>query len=167
MDIRSGWRQTATGTAILVAAAFLSASASVGQARALAKKQRIAIEERVTLGAQRGTFRLIPLTPGPLKPDSGTLTYAAQQLPVIIRDGQRTARYKGIDALTGKRGTLRIPTTTASTNAGGGYSVGTGTWSFGRGTGTYTGLSGRGRASVAAIPSGLIITRYEGYVSVH
>jgi hypothetical protein len=167
MYIRSGWRQTAAGTTVLVAAAFLSASASVGQARTLAKKQRIAIEERITLGAQSGTFRLIPLTPGPLKADSGTLTYTAQQLPVVIRDGQRTARYKGIDALAGKRGTLRIPNTTASTDAGGGYSAGTGTWSFGRGTGIYTGLSGRGRVSVAATPSGLIVTRYEGYVSVH
>lgn len=167
MYIMSGWRQTAAGTAVLVAAAFLSASASVAQARTHATKQRIAIEERITLGAQSGTFRLIPLTPGPLKADSGTLTYMAQQVPAVIRDGQRAARYKGTDVLAGKRGTLRIPNTTASTDAGGGYSVGTGTWSFGRGTGTYAGLSGRGRASVAATPSGLIMTRYEGYASVH
>lgn len=167
MHVRSSRRQAAAGTAVLVAVVLLSASASVGQARAFAKQQRIAIEERITLGAQGGTFRLIPLTPGPFKADSGTLNYTAQQLPTVIRDGQRTTRYKGTDTLTGKRGTLSIANTTAVTDAGGGYSVGTGTWSLGRSTGTYAGLTGGGRAAVAGTPRGLITTRYEGYVSVH
>jgi hypothetical protein len=167
MHIRSRWRETTAGVAVLVAVVFLPVSASAGQARALVKKQRIAIEERIAPAAQSGTFRLIPLTPGAVKADSGTLTYTAQQLPTVMPDGQRTARYKGIDTLSGKRGTLRISNATASTDAGGGYSVGTGTWSLGHGTNKYTGLIGNGRASVAGTPSGLIITRYEGYVAEH
>ena len=166
MQIGSSWRQAAAGSAVLGALALVSASAPVGQARALAQKQRIAIEERITLDAQSGTFRLIPLTAGPLKPDSGTFTYTARQLPAVIRNGQRTARYEGTDALTGKRGTLRIPNTTAVSDAGGGYSIGIGTWSLRRGTSTYAGVGGSGRVAVAGTPSGLIITRYEGYVSV-
>ena len=167
MRTRSSWRQVAAGAALVAAGAFLSASVSVGSARALANKQRIAIEEKSTLGTHGGTFRLIPLTPGPVKADSGTFTYTAQPLPTAIRNGQRVARYTGTDTLTGKRGTLYISNTTASTDAGGGYSVGTGTWSVGGATGAYVGLNGRGRAAAVGTPGGLTISRYEGYVTTH
>ena len=139
---------------------------SAGAAGPVVKKQRIAIEERSSVGASSGTFTLIPLTPGPVKADSGTFTFSATEKPTVIRDGQRVTTYVGVDQLRGKHGTLRIPNVTSATDAASGYSAGTVTWSLSRGTGVYSGLSGGGRGAGVLTPQGAISTRYEGYVSV-
>ncbi len=151
---------------VAVAAILLGAVlVSVGAAEPTARKQRIAIEEKVQLGATSGTFTIIPLTPGPTKADSGTFTFSATTQPTAIRGGQSVTTYKGVDELKGKRGTLRVPAVTTSTDAGGGYGAGTATWSIGGGTGAYAGLEGGGRGTVVGTPRGTVFTRYEGYVT--
>ena len=119
----------------------------------------------MTLGASGGTFRLIPLTPGPLKEDSGTFTFSATQRPTVIRDGQTVTTYKGVDMLKGKLGTLRIPGVNTSLDAGGGFQAGTSTWSVADGTGAYADLRGGGRGAVVGTPKGIVLGRNEGYVS--
>ena len=157
-------RQLAGAVVAIAAISLSSALVSSGTAGPLVKKQRIAIEERVAHGARSGTFTLIPLTPGPLKADSGTFTFSVTTEPTIIRNGQSITTYKGVDELKGKRGTLRIPNVTAATAAGGGYGAGTATWSIRSGTGAYAGLKGSGRGAVVGTPEA-DLTRYEGYVS--
>ena len=94
----------------------------------------------------------------------GTFTFSATSKPTVMREGQSVTTYKGVDALKGKHGTLRIPNVTAATDAGGGYGAGTAKWSIGAGTGAYAGLQGGGRGTVAGTPE-TDLTRYEGYVS--
>ena len=65
-----------TTRAILVAAVAVAVLATgsgvaTGSADVAVKKQRIAIEGTFNSGAGAGKFKLIPLTPGPLKRDSG------------------------------------------------------------------------------------------------
>lgn len=145
--------------------ALSSALASGGAASTNAVKQRIAIEERSPAAASgRGTFRLIPLTPGPLKADSGTFTWSGGQSgSPAIRNGQRVITYKGVDVLQGKNGTLRIPNVTFVVDAGGGYGAGKQTWSIAAGTGAYAHLTGGGAGANVGTPKRIVFTRYEGY----
>jgi hypothetical protein len=145
--------------------ALSSALASGGAASPNAVSQRIAIEEKATVTANgSGTFRLIPLTPGPLKADSGTFTFTGGQSgSPAIRKGQSVTTYKGVDVLQGKNGTLRIPNVTLTVDAGGGYGVGKETWSIAAGTGAYAHLIGGGAGANVGTPKGIVLTRYEGY----
>jgi hypothetical protein len=147
--------------AALVAAVLIPG----GAAGPAAKWQRVAIEERG--GANGGTFKLIPLTPGPIKADSGTWMFlGATQKPTVILKGQTVKRFKGTDQFTGKGGTFRIPSVSSVLDAGGGFAVGTQTWSFSSGTGAYAGVSGGGAGAFVVTPSGRGGgDRFEGYVS--
>ena len=160
-------RAQLAGALAVVAAVTLSVLISAGVAAPTAKKQRIAIEEKVTTTALAGsgTFTLTPLTAGPIKADSGTFTYTGGSQGQVLRNGQTVTRYSGVDVLKGKHGTLRIPNTTATVDAGGSYRVGTGAWSISGGTGAYASLRGGGRGAVGGPPQGTVFTRYEGYVS--
>lgn len=126
--------------------------------------QRIAIEESWRVDSPAGTFRLIPLTPGPLKADEGSFTFPESSGQAMIRGGQSLTRYKGVDTLTGTHGTLTVPNVSNATDAGDSFQVGTSTWSIGTATGVYARLRGGGHGSVVATPGGLVLTRYEGYV---
>ena len=161
-------RTQLAGALTVVAALTLSMLVSAGAAGSTSKKQRIAIEEKVTTTALAGsgTFTLTPLTPGPLKADSGTFTYTGGSQGQVLRNGQSVTRYSGVDVLKGKHGTLRIPNSTATVDAGGNYRVGTGTWSLSGGSGAYASLRGGGRGAVGGPPQGTVFTRYEGYVIV-
>ncbi len=161
---QEGWKAAACVLAsVLVASVLVSA----GAAGSTTKKQRIAIEEKVTNTALAGsgTFTLTPLTSGPITADSGTFTYTGGSQGQVLRNGQTVTRYSGVDVLKGKHGTLRIPNSTAAVDAGGSYRVGTGTWSISGGTGAYASLRGGGRGAVGGPPQGTVFTRYEGYVS--
>jgi len=150
------------GLALLVLSSGLT---SGGAASSNAINQRIAIEEKSTAtAAGTGTFRLIPLMPGPLKADSGTFTWTGGQSgSPAIRRGQSVTTYKGVDTLKGKHGTLRIPNVTFAVDAGSGYGTATQTWSIAGGSGAYAHLSGGGAGANVATPKGIVFGRYEGY----
>ena len=157
------------GTTLLLVIALASVAvamvATAGSA-AGARRQQIAIEERGVSGKRRGTFRLLPLAPGPLKADSGTFTFSLKEEPAEEVDGQRVTTYTATDVLKGKRGTLTLRSVTSSTNSGAGYRVGSGPWTAMRGTKAYAKASGGGAGSGVVPPRGIIYSRYEGYVSV-
>ena len=140
---------------------------AIGASASPVAKQRIAIEEKTTVSfAGTGTFRLIPLTPGPLRADSGSFTFFGGFRGITIRGGQEVKTYAGLDTLDGKRGTLRVKATSTSTDSGFGYDGGGSTWSFVEGTGSYASLKGGGRGTIVSTPSGTVLSRYEGYVTV-
>src|SRR5262245_15428339 len=157
------------GTTLMLAIAMASVAAamvaSAGSA-AGARRQRVAIEERAVSGKPTGTFKLLPLAPGPLKADSGTFTFSAKEKPAVEVDGQRVTTYTTTDVLKGKRGTMVIRSVTSSTNSGAGYLVGTGPWTATRGAKSYAKVSGGGVGSGVVTPRGVIYTRYEGYLTV-
>jgi hypothetical protein len=154
--------------ACLAAAVLLatsSGSASVGGVTATTAKQKIAIEEKSAAGSKISTFKLIPLSAGPLAADSGTFTSSAKLLRTVIRNGKKVWFYSGFDNLKGKHGTMRISGLSAVTTARGGYYVGVGTWKIRAGTGAYAGVSGGGDAKAVAAPGGAASGHYTGYIT--
>jgi hypothetical protein len=154
----------AVGTACTSAHADSDGTSQPSSNGAPASRQRVAIEERWKDGAPQGTFRLIPLSPGPVHADSGTFTFPSAPSTVTIRNGQTVTRFRGTDTLKGKRGTLTIVNVQAFTDAGDDYQAGAGTWSIDDSTGSYWSLEGDGRGTTVATPNGVVLTRYEGYV---
>ncbi len=140
--------------------------ATAGAAGTAATKQRIAIEERAVSDSPTGTFKLLPLTPGPVKADSGRATFSLKRGGTSTASGQRVATYAVTQTLTGKRGIIEIRAVTKSTDAGGGYLAGSGPWSITGGTKAYNRLHGGGRQSGVLTPAKVIFTRYEGYVTL-
>jgi hypothetical protein len=148
------------GLAVLVPSVVLVSS---GAASPNAVTQRIAIEEKST-GSGNGTFRLIPLSAGSLKADSGRFTWTGGPSgSPTIRKGQLVTTYKGVDVLKGKHGTLRIPSVTFALDAGSGYGAGKQRWSIAGGTSAYAHLSGGGAGATVDTPRGVVFSRYEGY----
>lgn len=131
--------------------ALTTVSNAAGSTEAPAKKQRIAITATYSPGTEMGTFTLTPLTPGPLKQDSGTFVGSGDIKPTKVRNGQSVTVIVGSDQHTGKNGTFTVFQRIELVAAGGpvgrgklGYSVATGTWSISGGTGAYAGLAGGG-----------------------
>ena len=128
-------------------------------------KQRIALEGTVRLATGKGTFTLIPLTPGSLKRDSGPLTGRAGVKPLVKENGQRVNLINATNTYFGKNGTFgdrqRIESVPVH-----GFWVVHGSWRFEAGTGTYVGVSGGGGfAAVGPISSGVLYLREEGYIT--
>jgi hypothetical protein len=166
--MRGPTKTIAAVVACLVAMGLVAASsgsASVRGAEVTTAKQKIAIEEKSAAGSKISTFKLIPLTAGPLAADSGTFTSSAKLQRTVVRNGKKVYFYSGVDNLKGKHGTIRISSLSAITTAPGGYYVGVGTWKVRAGTGAYTGVSGGGSAKAVAAPSGSASGRYTGYVT--
>jgi hypothetical protein len=136
----------------------------VAAAGTTSTKQRIAIVEKVSLTGGTSTFELIPLSPGPLKRDSGTLAPGGDFTGYITRDGLRIQVGSGADNLTGANGTVRISGPFEHVPIAGSYAVDSGRWSMSAGTGSYASLSGGGRFAAVVLPSGRILARYEGYI---
>jgi hypothetical protein len=157
---KATWLAAVLGTA---AAVVLTAAGAAGTA---VTKQRIAIEERAVSDKPSGTFKLIPLTTGPIKPDSGSASFSLKRRGTSTASGQRVTTYAVKETLTGKRGVLEISAVTKSTDAGGGYLAGSGSWSVAGGTKAYAGLRGGGGESGVLTPRKVIFTRYEGYVTL-
>ena len=140
---------------------------ATGSTDVAVKNQRIAIEGTFNSGAGTGTFKLIPLTPGPLKKDSGTFKSAFSGTPNDptrrIRNGQSVEFVDGRDDHAGKNGTFSVTQRVEIVSAGGIYAVLTGTWTFERGTGVYKGLAGGGAFAAVMLP-GDDRFREEGFV---
>jgi hypothetical protein len=150
--------------AILVVASF---TAAIGTAGGTATKQRIAIEERFNTVTGKGTWRVIPLTPGPITRQSGTLTVSGGFAGTAMRNGGRVTLIIGRQTLTGKNGTITLSQKVDTTDVwvGSGYSADVGTWKLTGSTGAYAGLEGGGRFAGVGLLNGMVFARQEGWVT--
>jgi hypothetical protein len=152
--------------AMLVALVAAIVLASGAAASSDAAKQRVVINMKIY---PQGTFVLLPMQAGALKPDSGTIRSNWTSIPerVVIRDGQRVGIYTGaVTTLTGKRGTLTIRDRNEWVAVETGEdAVAIGTWNVVRGTGQYAGIVGKGRNAHAGLGSPWY-ARYEGFLTV-
>jgi hypothetical protein len=156
-------RLLVAGTLVCACAATLAAA---GSAKQTETKQRVAIIERVT-GQGAGTFQVIPLTSGPLKPDSGKASHNGAPLGPIMREGQRLKRASGTDELKGKLGSFRITRAIEIAEVGGGFSTYGGTWSLDIYVAKrqYRGFAGGGRLAAVEFRDGRAIVRQEGFLT--
>ena len=112
----------------------------------------------------KGTFEVIPLSPGPLQHDTGTFDSSGEFGNFVVHGGLRLQIGHGSDALTGKQGTVALSQQVQHVNVVGGYFVDTGTWSFAGGTGAYVNLAGSDRFVAVALPSNRLLVRQKGIV---
>lgn len=119
-------------------AALLAGGATAGSA---AKQQRIAI----VLGGNADTFRLTPLTSGPVHSDSGTIAVCCFTNHDVTRDGQSAEIDNPTLTFKGKHGTFSWHSRIAFVDINNDYTVATAVWKITRGTGAYARLEGHGR----------------------
>jgi hypothetical protein len=155
--IRRRWmRANLVVLALAVGVAFVSAAGA-----SVAAKQRIIIMSTDTHYA----FALIPASKGPVRRDSGTITWADPVKRFVKRDGQRIQISNVSATFTGNRGTFILRFRIEWTNPGHRYSVGTNMWAFVSGTGPYSPIRGGGRGVSILPPRGFPFFRLEGLVS--
>ena len=138
---------------------------SVAAAEPATTRQRISMTGIFDTETGRGTWKLIPLTAGPLKQDSGTLTGSGTIGPKLLRNGQRITVIVGGDTLTSKRGGFGVSQRIESTDVGNRYSADIGTWEIRGGVGAYEGVTGKGRAAAVGLPNGKLLVNQEGWVT--
>jgi hypothetical protein len=154
-------------TAFAVIALSTVTMASVASGGPAAKRQRVAIDGRLVLASNKGTWTLIPLSRGPLKKDSGTLVGGGVVKPPVIKDGAKITVILGKDVLTGKYGTFVLTQVVESMAAGRGETADVGTWKFMKGTRAYKGVTGGGRfAAACCARTGVLYSRQEGYLTI-
>lgn len=135
--------------AVLAAAVTVT---SIASACPTAAKQRVAINMKVI---PESTFTLIPLQPGALKRDSGSIRGSSNWMqtdcPEVVREGQRVWTCSPVTwTLSGKRGTLTIREKNEWVDPGNdksGCHIAFGTWKVVRGTGQYAEIAGGGRSA--------------------
>ena len=153
--------------ALAVVALSTVVIASAASGGPSAKKQRVAVEGRLVLATNKGTWTLTPLSPGPLKKDSGTMVGGGTLLPPVVRNGQKVTVIIGKDVHTGKRGNFVLTQRVKSVLAGRGDTADTGTWKFQTGTGAYRGVTGGGGfAAVCCAKTGILYAREEGSLTI-
>jgi hypothetical protein len=155
-----------TALVVLLACASALVLLSVASAGSRATKQRISFLQTFNVQTGAGTWKLIPLSPGPLEADSGKQNGDGAAGASVLRNGQRVTPISGSDRMTGKQGTLVISQNLVSTNVGKRYSADIGTWKFVSGTGAYKALSGGGRFAGVGLPGGIVIINQEGWVTI-
>ena len=146
-------------TAVALLAAAAATLAAVAAAGPVAAKQRVAI------GNKGASFVLTPLTPGAIKPDTGTATFCCWTERSIMRDGQAIDINDPRWTLTGKLGTIVGRNQIGFVDLPDGWAVFTGTWKVIRGTGAYAGLSGGGRVAGVQLANGTAKAQFEGFLS--
>ena len=144
-------------TAVAVLAAAVATLAAVAAAGPVAAKQRIEIQVK-------GGFVLTPLTPGDIKPDTGTASFCCWTQRSIMRDGQAIDINDPKWTFTGKLGTIVGRNTMGYVDLPDGWAVFTGTWKVIRGTGAYAGLAGGGRVAGVALANGSTKAQFEGFL---
>jgi hypothetical protein len=147
-------------TAIAAFAAIAATLAAVAAAGPQAAKQRVEIQ--VKDGAP---FVLTPLTPGPIRPDTGTATFCCWTMRSTMRDGQAIDIGNPRWTLTGKLGTIVGRNQIGFVDIPDGLAVFTGTWKVIRGTGVYAGLSGGGRVAGVQFANGTAKAQFEGFLN--
>ena len=156
----------AVALAAAISIAIPAVEASFATTQPTTVKQRISLVGTFSTLTGSGTWRLIPLTPGPLERDSGSLTGSGSAGRTILRNGQRVTIITGGDTLTGKRGLLAVSQRVESTDVGRRYSADVGTWRLKGQLGAYKGVTGTGRFAAVGLPNGTIIVNQEGWVTV-
>jgi len=159
------YRKISAVVAIVAAVATTAALLAGGAtARSTIKQQRVAI----VLNDASSTFTLTPLTPGPVKQDSGVFTACCW----INRDiaGDRLAVSLGNPELTfkGNRGTFSWRGQLTFVDLESDYTVATAHWKILRGTGAYAHLAGHGRQAFVETASegDILANKAEGLVDL-
>ena len=134
--------------------------AAVAAAGPVAAKQRVSIQVKSGV-----SFVLTPLTPGAIKPDTGTASFCCWTQRSITRDGQAIEINDPQMTLTGKRGTLVARNQIGWIDVPDGLAVFTGTWKVISGTGDYAGLAGGGRGAGVPLANGNTKAQFEGFLS--
>jgi hypothetical protein len=161
----------ATGVAALVSGAASDTIAKRPATAPDAQPQRIAIELKLPLDSDTGTFVLEPLSAGRLTADSGTFRFTSGPTPVFLGrviNGQSVDRFRATDTLDGANGSPVIELQIDFVSAGHGYQIGSGAWSIASGTGAYAGITGRDRSALVRppVPPGEFgVARHEGFVT--
>jgi hypothetical protein len=152
---------------VLIAAVAALTLVGVASGGSTATKQRVAIDGTFHTGSESGTFKIVSLTAGALKKDSGKFTSTGNfGNPYVRKNGQEVTVLGGMDSYVGANGTLTVSQRLELVDAGKSYQVVTGTWSVVSGTGAYEGYQGGGTFAAAGAPSGAtIFFREEGYVT--
>ena len=145
------------GAAMLGVVATVS-SAATDATSAPVNKQRVAVEGVFSWLTGKGTFKLVPLTPGPIKADSGTFLGTGSFRPEIIRNGQGVSVFNGADSFVGKDGSFTLIERLEAVKVGGPlaggarYRIVTGTWRLAGGTGAYENVTGQGAYASISFP---------------
>ena len=156
-----------TALVLLLACASAVLLLSVASAGPKGKKQCVSFLMNFNPSTETATWRLVPLTAGPLKSDSGSSTGGGSIGDVLLSNGQRVTPINGSDMMTGKHGTLLVSQKLVSTNVGNQYSADIGTWKFVRGTGAYKNVTGGGRFAGVGLPSGdTVLINQEGCLRI-
>jgi hypothetical protein len=152
---------------VLIATVVSVTLAGVASGGSTATKQRVAIDGKFSTSSGTGTFKIIPLTSGALKADSGKFTGTGNiGQPVVRKNGQEVTVIGGTDGYAGAKGTLNVAQRLDSVAAGRDYGVVTGTWVVVTSTGAYAGYKGGGTFSAVQTPSGAVLFfREEGYLT--
>ena len=137
---------------------MLTAVASAGSAVA---KQRVSIQVK----SGKLGFVLTPITPGAIKPDTGTSSFCCWTQRFTTRDGQTVEINNPQMTLTGKRGTLVARNQIGWIDVPDGVAVFTGTWKVISGTGAYAGLAGGGRGAGVQLANGNTKAQFEGFLN--
>ena len=149
---------TAIAALALAAAVMLTAVASAGSAVA---KQRVSIQVK----SGKLGFVLTPITPGAIKPDTGTSSFCCWTQRFTTRDGQTIEINNPQMTLTGKRGTLVVRNQIGWIDVPDGFAVFTGTWKVISGTGAYAGLAGGGRGAGVQLANGNTKAQFDGFLN--
>jgi hypothetical protein len=151
--------------AVLLSLLTVAVVASAVAAAVPEGKQRIAIEGTFDTETGKSTWKLIPLTAGPLIADSGTGQGSGDVKKPHLRNGQSVIPITGDDLLNGKRGSIVLEERVESRSVGRGYSADVGTWTFTGQLGAYAGYRGGGGFAGVGLPNGKLLLRAEGFVS--
>ena len=136
-------RKIFTAAALLVPAATLAGVAIAGSS---GKQQRIAI----VWHHQESTFVLTPLTPGPIRRDSGTFSACCWTRHVRTRDGQSIEIDDPTYSFSSNRGTFTWHVRTTFVFLDNDYTAASSIWKVTSGTGSYAHLEGHGRMAFVA-----------------
>lgn len=149
--------RTAVVLAVVALVAFVAASAAIAESR---PKQRVAI----TIDPARSgePFVLVPLTPGRIALDKGSVAWQTESQRMLVRNEERIRRWVGTGTFDGENGTLVIHFRIDWRDAGRSHEAGWGTWRALRGTGSYAGVSGSGTSAHVWVPRGPISARLAG-----
>ena len=159
------YRKISALVAVAAVAAITAALLAGGAtARSTIKHQRVAI----VLNDTASTFTLTPLTPGPVKQDSGAFTACCWINRDIARDGLSVSLGNPRLTFKGNRGTFSWRGQLTFVDLDNGYTVATAQWEIIGGTGAYAHLEGHGRQAFVEMTNegDILANKAEGLVAL-